>query len=142
MIGVIRMKQSKIVISEADLRKLRGLIESNRRLGHRDTEHIESLEHELDRALVRSGRPPKAIVALGSWVRLKDLDHGRELHYQIVLPKDANADENRISVLAPIGTGLLGYGVGTVVEWAVPSGIRRFRILAVQQQAQPVAVAA
>lgn len=136
------MKQNKIVITEADLNKLRQLIDSNRHSRHKDAEHIESLEHELDRAVVKRGAAPRGVVAVGSWVRLKDLDHGRELLYQIVLPKDANADENRISVLAPIGTGLLGYRVGSNVEWMVPGGIRRFKILEVQHQSEPVAVAA
>lgn len=136
------MKQNKIVITETDLNKLRRLIEFNRYSGHKDAEHIEALEHELDRAVVKRGTVPRGVVAVGSWVRLKDLDHGRELLYQIVLPKDANADENRISVLAPIGTGLLGYRVGATVEWMVPAGVRRFKILEVQHQSEPVAIAA
>jgi regulator of nucleoside diphosphate kinase len=49
---------------------------------------------------------------------------------------------NRISVLAPIGTALLGYGAGTTVEWQVPSGLRRFRILNVEYQPEAAGAAA
>ncbi|HEX7894717.1 MAG TPA: GreA/GreB family elongation factor, partial [Terriglobales bacterium] len=65
-----------------------------------------------------------------------------ELVYQVVFPADANAGQNRISVLAPIGTGLLGYRTGDVVEWPVPSGMRRLRIVAVERQPEVVGAAA
>ena len=77
---------------------------------------------------------------MNSRVRVKDLNNGRETTYQIVFPGDADVARNRISVLAPIGTGLLGYSAGATLEWRVPSGIRRFRILAVEYQ--PVAAIA
>lgn len=136
------MKTSQIVMTVSDVERLRLLIDSSRRFGHRDAEHIEALEHELDRAVVKHGAIPNGVVTLGSWVRIKDLANGKESLYQIVLPKHANADENRISVLAPIGTALLGYKIGSVVEWKVPSGVRRFKILQVQREPQPEPVAA
>lgn len=134
------MKTRTIVITVTDLERLRRLLDASRLAGHRDSEHIDALENELERAVVKRGAVPNGVVTLGSWVRMKDLDTGRESLYQIVLPKCANVDEKRISVLAPIGTALLGYKVGSVVEWKVPSGVRRFKILEVQQpKPQPVA---
>ena len=47
---------------------------------------------------------------MNSRVRVEDLDSGHVYAYQIVFPKDADLGRNRISVLAPIGTALLGYG--------------------------------
>jgi regulator of nucleoside diphosphate kinase len=75
-------------------------------------------------------------------VRMKDLNSGREFTYQIVLPKDADISENRISVLAPIGTALLGFRAGNSVEWRVPSGMRRLRILDVEYQPEAARMAA
>jgi regulator of nucleoside diphosphate kinase len=75
-------------------------------------------------------------------VRIKDLDSGREIAYEIVFPPDANVANNRISVLAPIGTGLLGCSVGTTVEWRVPSGLRRLRILEIEYQPEAAGAAA
>lgn len=43
-------------------------------------------------------------------------------------------DEDRISVLAPLGTALLGYRAGDTVEWDVPAGRRRYRIVKVVHQ--------
>ncbi|HWR16799.1 MAG TPA: nucleoside diphosphate kinase regulator [Terriglobales bacterium] len=136
------MKANKIMISATDLDRLRRLIDSSRRPGHRDADNLDALEFELDRAVVRKGATPSGVVALGSWVRMRDLDSERELSYQIVLPKHANVEEKRISVLAPIGTALLGCRVGSIVEWTVPSGERRFKILEVQHQTESEAVAA
>lgn len=134
------MNNSRIVISAEDLERLRRLIEATRRFSDRDAENIDALEHELDRAVVRPGKMPDGVVMLGSSVRLRDLDNDRELLYQVVLPKHANANEGRISVLAPIGTALLGYKKGSTVEWKVPSGFRRLKIIEVRPQTAPVAV--
>ncbi len=136
------MNSNRIVISTKDLECLRRLIDASRRFSGRDAEHIDALEHELDRAVVKHGSMPHGVVALGSSVRMKDLDNGREFSYQIVLPKYANAEEGRISVLAPIGTALLGYKTGSVIEWKVPSGVRRFKILSVHPQTDSALVMA
>ena len=61
-------------------------------------------------------------------VALLDLDTSERMEYVLAFPKDANIDNGSISVLAPIGTAILGYAKGDVVEWPVPSGKRRIRI--------------
>jgi regulator of nucleoside diphosphate kinase len=47
---------------------------------------------------------------------------------RLVFPSEADFDRGRVSILAPIGTALIGYRVGDTVEWKVPSGRRRLRI--------------
>jgi regulator of nucleoside diphosphate kinase len=42
-----------------------------------------------------------------------------------VLPERADLARSRISVLAPIGTAVLGYEAGDIFEWEVPAGTRR-----------------
>jgi regulator of nucleoside diphosphate kinase len=79
---------------------------------------------------------------MNSRVKVKDLNSGRVTTYQIVFPGEADIAKNRISVLAPIGTGLLGYSAGTTIEWQVPSGMRRFRILEVEYQPEAAGAAA
>ena len=130
------METQNIVITEADYGRLVRLIESARRFPrNHDTEHLEDLEQELERAIVvTAGEISDDVVTMNSRVRVKDLKSGREATYQIVFPTEADVAENRISVLAPIGTALLGYRAGTAVEWRVPSGMRRFDILEVEYQ--------
>jgi regulator of nucleoside diphosphate kinase len=137
------MKAKNIVITEADYQRLRRFIEISKHSRTRDAEHLESLEKELDRAtVVKSDEIAHNVVTINSRVRVKDLNDGREIIYHIVLPGRADVGKDRISVLAPIGTGLLGYSVGTTLEWRVPSGIRRLRILAVEYQPDAAATAA
>jgi regulator of nucleoside diphosphate kinase len=129
------VKTKNIVITDVDYERLRRLIESSRRFRQRDAEHLDDLEQELEQALVvRSGDVPHDVVTMNSRVRVRDLNSGLEFTYQVVFPKDADVAHNRISVLAPIGTALLGYGTGSTVEWQVPSGLRRFHILHVEYQ--------
>ncbi len=132
-----------IVITESDYDRLRRLIESSKEYRQRDVEHLRTLEEELERAtVVKTGEVTRDVVTMNSRVRVKDLNNGRETTYQIVFPGNADVAKNRISVLAPIGTGLLGYSTGATLEWRVPSGIRRFRILAVEYQPSTTAAAA
>src|SRR5690349_573970 len=127
------MDQTKIVITETDFRRLRCLIESARRVRRHDQHCIDELEREVDRAVIVSDAElPEDVVAMNSRVRVQDLDTGRTNTYHIVFPASADADRNRISILAPIGTALLGYKRGATVEWRFPAGMRRMRIVAVE----------
>jgi regulator of nucleoside diphosphate kinase len=129
------MKAKNIVVTEADYGRLQRLIESSRQFRKHDAEHIADLEQELERAkVVEAGQVPHDVVTMNSRVRVKDLNSGREVTYEIVFPGNADVAKDRISVLAPIGTGLLGYSAGTTIEWQVPSGLRRLRILEVEYQ--------
>ena len=137
------MKLEKIVITEDDYRRLEWLIELARRTYRRDADRLDGLEQELERAIiVKSDEVPPDVVTMHSWVRVKDLESGREAAYRIVFPSEANVAENRISVLAPMGTALLGLRSGATVEWSAPAGMRRFRVLDVEYQPEAVGLAA
>lgn len=137
------MNDGRIVITAADYGRLQQLINASRSLEQRDAEHLDALERELERALIaRSVDVPHDLVTMNSRVRVMDLDTGRVLTYQIVFPRDADLANNRISVLAPIGTALLGRGVGATVESQVPSGMRRLLVLSVDYQPEAAGVAA
>jgi regulator of nucleoside diphosphate kinase len=125
------MQETPIYFSERDYERLRGLVDG--RVDPRSLRHtLSELERELDRAeIVPEAALPADVVAMYSTVRLVDLDTNREHVYTVVYPHEADADRGRISVLAPIGTAVLGYRTGDVVEWEVPAGMRRFRIAAV-----------
>ncbi len=90
---------------------------------------VEELESELKRALiVDSDKVPPDIVTMNSKVYLRDMDTGKDEFYQLVYPEDADIEQSRISILAPIGTAILGYKVGDIIEWKVPAGLRKLKI--------------
>jgi len=123
------MKQHNIVITELDMERLRYLLDPVRRPLSKDQEHLEVLEQELDRAeILSSGETPPEVVTMNSRVRVRNLNTSQEMTYTLVFPKDADLAAGKISVLAPIGTAILGYRAGDVIVWNVPGGERKFRI--------------
>ena len=123
-------KESTIYITELDLARLKKLIEAARDSGvDSNTPYMNKLEDELDRANIVD---PKEIamdaITMRSKVRLKDLESGKEMIYSLVFPNEADVDEGRISVLAPVGTAMIGYRVGDIIEWEVPAGLRRLKV--------------
>lgn len=87
------------------------------------------LAAELQRAnVLPRSRIPEDVVTMNSTVRLRHLETGELETYTLVYPEDANIEADRLSVLAPVGTALLGYRTGDVIEWPVPAGVTRFRI--------------
>lgn len=123
-------RQTNIFITEPDYERLTKLIEIAReRNGDANREYVDRLEDELDRAeVVQQQEIPADVITMRSKVRLKDLGTSEEMIYRLVFPTEANYDEGKISVLAPIGTAMLGYRSGDVIEWQVPSGVRRLSV--------------
>jgi len=123
------VKKRSIYITEADMNRLQGLLETGSQFGRRDKKHLLELEDELNRArVVPSKNIPQDVITMNSKVRLRDLDSGQEIVYSLVFPGDANVSENKISILAPIGTALIGYSVGDTIEWKVPGGLKKFKV--------------
>lgn len=123
------MKQRRIFITAFDKKRLDELISVAREFGGQARKDLDGLAAELARAnVVESKKIPADVVTMNSKVVLHDLDTSEDETYELVFPNEANADSGAISVLAPIGTAILGYRVGDSVEWPVPSGLRRIRI--------------
>lgn len=123
------MADRDIFITEEDYEKLTQLLEGARQRRFRDLAHVEQLDNELDRAHVVPAREiPPDVVTMNSEVLLRDLDTEAETVLTLVFPHEANAEQRKVSVLAPLGTAVLGYRAGDVVEWEVPAGKRRLRV--------------
>lgn len=123
------MSERTIVITEPDKKRLTELLDEARRAGNRGAGYLKDLQVELDRArVVLPIEVPPDVITMNSTASLRDLDTGDELTYTLVFPQDTDAAQGRISVLAPIGTAMLGYAVGDTFVWRVPDGERRFRV--------------
>lgn len=122
-------EERAIYITEFDQTRLEELLDKISTEDSRDSKHLRELEDELLRAEVVEPRDiPADVITMNSQVCLKDLDSGEELLYTLVFPSDSRLADNRISILAPVGTALLGYRVGDTVTWKVPGGTRRLKI--------------
>src|SRR5689334_17424702 len=104
------MRNHTITISSADHDPLLDLIDSARLDWRIRSAKLHSLDGELARAtLVERNELPPGVVAMHSTVRFRDLDTVEVETYTLVYPSEADVTCNRISVLAPIGTALLGF---------------------------------
>ena len=97
-----------------------------------DRLNAEGLHAELKKAkLVSKDNFPLDVIRLNSMVRIKAEDKDEIMELRVVTPDKADIKEKRISVMAPIGTALIGFRKGQQVKWQVPSGNRTFTILEV-----------
>lgn len=136
------MTREQILITREDKRRLLRILP---RIGteYVDREDLILLAEEIERAVeVEPDDVPADVVTLNSTARVTDLENGATTDYTIVMPGEANYEAGKISVLAPLGTALLGYRVGDEIEWEMPRGVRRLRIDAVLFQPEAAAHAA
>jgi regulator of nucleoside diphosphate kinase len=128
------MKNS-IHITSQDKERLEELlaeVEANHSLNPHD---LTALLQELNRAvIVDPGEVPPDVITMNSRAEILDLDSGETVTFTLVFPSEADVDEGKISVLAPIGSGMLGYRAGDEFEWQVPAGIRRMRVTRISYQ--------
>jgi regulator of nucleoside diphosphate kinase len=100
-----------------------------------DRQNAEDLHAELKKAkLVDKESFPADVVRINSMVRIKTQGREDVLEFKVVTPDKANIKEGRISVMAPIGTALIGFRKGQQINWEVPSGKKTFTILEVVNQ--------
>lgn len=110
----------KIIISEMDAERLNRLLNA---LPTHAFPGAAELEAELDRAdVVDSKAVPATVVTMNSKVRFRVSSSSDEFCLTLVYPKDVDASGGTISVLAPVGSALLGLSQGDVIEWPRPGG--------------------
>lgn len=95
----------------------------------------EMLLGEIDRAAIhsRDDMPPDVVI-MGSEVTFLDENSGTERTVCLVYPSEADISAGRISILTPIGAGLIGLGVGQSIQWPDRGGSdHRLKVVAVRQ---------
>jgi regulator of nucleoside diphosphate kinase len=123
----------KIVISSLDTVRLEKLMES---LPDHAFPGRDALEAELARAEIVDPKDiPPTVVTMNSTVRFKIESSSEEFNLTLVYPKDTDASGGTISILAPVGSALLGLSKGDEIEWPNPGGaMLRVRIEEVTYQ--------
>ena len=125
-----------LIVSALDAARLEALLESPR---WRDLPAAQALQEELLRAEVRpAGEMPADVVGMNSRVECEDEDTGKRHHLTLVYPHEADVATGRVSVLAPMGSALIGLSVGQHIDWNNPDGrTLHLRVIAVQPPAAP-----
>ena len=121
-----------ITISSNDVQRLEALLESAQ---YRDQPGAPALQKELERAhVVAPQQLPDDVVSMNSIAECVEEGSGRAHELTLVYPRDADAAEGRVSVLAPVGTALLGLKIGQSIDWPAPAGTLRLRVTAIRYQ--------
>jgi regulator of nucleoside diphosphate kinase len=116
-----------VVIREDDFYLIKTLL-----TGQKEDAAEMTLLHEMNRAIVvKKEAFPAHAVRLNSQVSIQNLETNTLKVFTIVMPEKADIKKNRISILSPMGTALIGFRKGEEVVWQMPGGMKRIRIMEV-----------
>ena len=133
------MTKRTIIMTAADREELTYAIAAAGKLSERGRAETNALEAEMARAkIVDAYDLPPDVITMNIRAELLDLLTGELMEFTLVFPIDADIEAGKISILAPLGTAMLGYRVGDEFEWAVPYGLRRLKVTYVPFQPEAV----
>jgi regulator of nucleoside diphosphate kinase len=126
-------KKAPITLSSIDLDRLDQLLEQP---AYRNFPGIAALRGELARAeILDPKKMPHDVVTMNSTARVVDETGGQEHELTLVYPRDVDGSPGKISVLAPVGSAMLGLRVGQSIEWPMPgTHVAHLRIIAISYQ--------
>ena len=110
----------KITVSSLDLARLEKMI-GNRQ--YNPPPSLDDLVNELARADILAPKDiPSNVVTMNSTVKFKVTSSNKEFSLTLVYPQDSDGSPDKISILAPVGSALLGLSEGEQIEWPKPGG--------------------
>lgn len=127
-------KLPSIYLTQDDLDRLLDLLEAY--AAGSGGRRFDKLENELARAVVVSrDQIPKDVVTMNSRVEFEDETTGERHEFTLAYPGSADISKGSISILAPVGSALLGLSAGQSIDWELPNGQkRRYRVISVPYQ--------
>ncbi len=110
----------KVILSELDAERLEKLLST---LPANAVPGKSELEAEIARAdIVDPKDMPPNVVTMNSKVKFRISSSDDEFSLTLVYPKDVDESGGTISILAPVGSALLGLSQGDEIEWPRPAG--------------------
>lgn len=120
----------KVTLTKNDYTRIYKAITDAKNSKTINSNEAEKLLYELSKAeIVPSEKIDKDVVTMNSEVKLFFENTQKEQSFKIVYPQDANLKENKISIFSPIATALIGYKIGDEIEWIVPGGMTKIKIV-------------
>ena len=127
--------ENDIIVTASDHAELSSVITLTGKVSQRAKWELRLLENELKRArIVASEEVPPDVITMNTRAEFLDLESGERMEFTLVLPADANINDGKISVFAPLGTAMLVIASATPFEWHIPYGIRRLKVIKVHFQ--------
>ncbi|MFT3898384.1 MAG: nucleoside diphosphate kinase regulator [Thermomonas sp.] len=124
-----------LLLSRLDVERIEELLDQPQFRGM----NADALRGELERAdVVEPAAVPADVITMNSIARVRVDDAGSGAHEHelaLVYPRDADGGAHKVSVLAPVGSALLGLRVGESIDWPMPGGrSARLQVLAIRYQ--------
>jgi regulator of nucleoside diphosphate kinase len=117
----------EIYILNSDKEKLLEIIDKAKFQESRSNANLKTLEAEINKArVIDQDGCSHAFIKMNSKI-IMTVDQDED-EITLVYPEEADVKNNKISVLSPIGTAILGYRAGSCIEWRVPGGTVQIRI--------------
>lgn len=109
--------ENDIIVSAPDYAELGSVISVTGKVSERAKWELRLLENELKRArIVRPEEVPSDVITMNTRAEFLDLESGERMEFTLVLSADADINDGKISVLAPLGTAMLGYRVDDILN--------------------------
>ena len=130
-------EENDIIVTARDHAELSSVIAVAGKVSQRVKWELRLLENELKRArIVAPEEVPPDVITMNTRAELVDLETDERMEFTLVLPADADINDGKISVLAPLDTAMLGCRVGDEFVWHVPHGLRRLKVTNMHFQPQ------
>jgi len=129
---IMKKQNNKLILLEKDYKTMVSLLNYRHGKTLFDRQNVEELHSELKKAkLVSKEDFPLDVVRLNSTVKVKAEEEDELIELTLVTPDKADIKKRKISIMAPIGTALIGFRQGQKVRWSVPAGKKTFTIVEV-----------
>jgi regulator of nucleoside diphosphate kinase len=125
------MKTEKLMLLQRELDLLTKHLKASDLSNYNKAQLLTELESA---AVVKEDDLPADTVCMESEVEIREIEGGKSFTFQIVMPAEANMQKKRVSVFAPIAIAILGYKIGSKVQWEMPTGLKTFEILKVRHK--------
>ena len=122
------MKTEKLILVQREYDLLTKHLKASNLLDYNKKRLLTELKTA---SVVKEDDLPVDTVCMESEVEIREIESGKSFTFQIVMPAEANMQKKRVSVFAPIAIAILGYRIGSKVQWEMPTGVKIFEILKV-----------
>lgn len=129
------MKYGSLILEKREYVYIKRLLNISGYIGNHEVQKsLMKLSEELKTAhVVNEEDMPVDVIRLNSRVTVVS-DKGWEKTLQVVIPAERDVQHNKISVLTPMGSALLGYSKNDTIEWDFPGGKYELTIIDVKQE--------
>lgn len=95
---------------------------------------VKKLLGELELALICDEQEmPKDVIRFNSTIEIAS-QNGWHRKFKLVMPNDSDINNDKISILTPMGAAVMGYAEGDTITWQFPSGEQILTIEKVEQE--------